>query len=78
MLLAVPWLLRRRRDGLPGLDELYLTTMDSIENITAADALYLLQGSPLSASGSSYGLSSGNDATAVVVAKLLACSSAEH
>uniref|UniRef100_A0A383VF90 Glycoside hydrolase family 5 domain-containing protein n=1 Tax=Tetradesmus obliquus TaxID=3088 RepID=A0A383VF90_TETOB len=48
------------RDGLPGLDELYLTTMDSIENITAADALYLLQGSPLSASGSSYGLSSGD------------------
>jgi hypothetical protein len=44
---------------LPGLDELYLTTMDSIENITRADALYLLQGSALSATGARYGLSSG-------------------
>jgi hypothetical protein len=49
----------RRRDDLPGLDELYLTTMDSIENITRADALYLLQGSALSATGARYGLSSG-------------------
>ncbi|KAF6265117.1 glycoside hydrolase superfamily [Scenedesmus sp. NREL 46B-D3] len=46
--------------GLPGLDELYLTTMDSIENITHADALYLLQGSALSATRHRYGLSSGD------------------
>jgi hypothetical protein len=49
----------RRREDLPGLDELYLTTMDSIENITRADALYLLQGSALSGTGARYGLSSG-------------------
>jgi hypothetical protein len=65
-----------RRGDLPGLDELYLTTMDSIENITRADALYLLQGSVLSTSGARYGLSSGEPQAACFCDHELACTEA--
>lgn len=56
-----------RSGDVPGLDELYLTTMDTIESITPNDALFMLQGSVLSkATGTGgrqnkVGLSAGKD-----------------
>lgn len=47
-------MLCRIRDT-PGLDELYLSTMDTIENITPNDALYMLQGSMMSNTDTSRG-----------------------
>eukprot|EP00878_Enallax_costatus_P027272 GHUV01029339.1.p1 GENE.GHUV01029339.1~~GHUV01029339.1.p1 ORF type:complete len:405 (+),score=112.96 GHUV01029339.1:130-1344(+) len=55
-----------RSGTVPGLDELYLTTMDTIESITPNDALFMVQGSVLSqatdrgARDNKFGLSAGD------------------
>ena len=37
--------MRTRAGDTPGLDELYLTTMDAIESLTPGDAMFMVQGS---------------------------------
>ena len=48
-----------REGSKPGLEELYLTTMDAIERLTPGDALYMIQGSAASRGEGSAGLSPG-------------------
>eukprot|EP00775_Hariotina_reticulata_P008523 gene8523-8705_t len=49
-----------RANEVPGLDQLYLSAMDSIEHITPGDALFLLQGSAMANKSNAFGLSSGD------------------